>query len=168
MLIDVKNEEWPQFTPSGQIFVPNEREFLFLDLPDHFGPTLGRDALGPKNGNRMLKPGRNLDSNLRSTSGRGSKERPPGIESRAGYSALRAFQGFRRSWIFSWRAPRANEYSGMGPVTTDPAPTTLLFPIVTPSKTMAPAPSQTSSPIWIPPLESDGWNMMGVETSRKL
>jgi hypothetical protein len=53
-------------------------------------------------------------------------------------------------------------------VTTDPAPTTLLFPIVTPSKTMTPAPSQTSSPIRIPPLESEGWNMMGVDTSRKL
>jgi hypothetical protein len=35
MLIDVKNEEWPQFTPSGQIFVPNEREFLqkMIDFP---------------------------------------------------------------------------------------------------------------------------------------
>ena len=60
---------------------------------------------------RMKRPGRNSDSNLWSTSERGSKRRSPGTGSRAGYSALRAFQGFLRSWILSCRTPRAKEYS---------------------------------------------------------
>jgi 4-hydroxyphenylacetate decarboxylase large subunit len=47
--------------------------------------------------------------NRLSISEQGPKKPSPGTGNRAGYSALRAFQGFLRSWILSWRAPRAKE-----------------------------------------------------------
>lgn len=43
--------------------------------------------------------------------------------------------------------PYATENSGMSLVTSDPAPIVQPFPIVTPGRTVVPAPSQQSSPI---------------------
>ena len=46
-----------------------------------------------------------------------------------------------------------------------PAPMTLPFPIVTPSRTMTPAPIQVSSPTRMPPLADEAWNMIGRDVS---